>query len=502
MDRDEALRLLRGGEEEVREWNRRRAAVEEIPHLVGAILHSANLIEANFSESDLSGAHLSSANLSRADLSGANLRGAHLIEADLSRADLSGADLSGANLRGAHLSGANLSRAKLIESDFIGTYLIEANLSGANLSRANLSLARLIRCKLDDAIFDEANMTECHVLETIGRPKPPRLLRFQDRSPLTDEDAWNFFNPPAIVEIYLTEVLTDEELGAFRFHLGDIRRQGVGIGVHLTGEHEESGGTALRFQAPTYAEIYDVLPVLLKPFRMSRAIDWPKTYEDLPEHERGAVLTALAKVEVKDPTGRWLFAERLAQAFGCFPVAQIKYIRDNRRLDVRGVRIEVAINQAIYEKLAEPPRRSQLVTKQQIINLLAGESPRIALEDHSMDSEVTIGGNVIGSAVGSGSTVNARDITAFINTVDQTTDLKPELKRVLVEARKALESSSLAGADKDDAADDLGKLTDEIQRPEPQPGRIKRLFDGIKQLAPDVASILSSAAKIGELIKG
>ena len=73
---------------------------------------------------------------------------------------------------------------------------------------------------------------------------------------------------------------------------------------------------------------------------------------------------------------------------------------------------------------------------------------------------------------------------------------------MLVEARKALESGNLTGADKDDAADDLGKLTDEIKRPEPQPGRIKRLFESIKQLAPDVASILSSAAKIGELIKG
>lgn len=55
-----------------------------------------------------------------------------------------------------------------------------------------------------------------------------------------------------------------------------------------------------------------------------------------------------------------------------------------------------------------------------------------------------------------------------------------------------------------DAANDLGKLTEEIAKPEPQPqpGLVKRLFDGIKQLAPDVASILSSAAKIGELIKG
>jgi hypothetical protein len=86
--------------------------------------------------------------------------------------------------------------------------------------------------------------------------------------------------------------------------------------------------------------------------------------------------------------------------------------------------------------------------------------------------------------------------------VDQADGLDPELKRVLVEARQQLESGDLTGADKDDAADDLGKLTEEVTKPEPQPSRIKRLFDGIKQLAPDAASILSSAAKIGELIKG
>jgi hypothetical protein len=110
--------------------------------------------------------------------------------------------------------------------------------------------------------------------------------------------------------------------------------------------------------------------------------------------------------------------------------------------------------------------------------------------------------DVVGSNVGDNNTLQARDINAFINAVDQADGLDPEVRRVLVTARKALESGDLTGTDKDDAADDLGKLTDEITKPEPQPGRVKRLFDGIKQLAPDVASILSSAAKIGELIKG
>ena len=50
------------------------------------------------------------------------------------------------------------------------------------------------------------------------------------------------------------------------------------------------------------------------------------------------------------------------------------------------------------------------------------------------------------------------------------------------------------GSDKYHAVNDLGMLVDETKKPEPQPCRIKRLFGSIKQLAPEVASILSSAA--------
>ena len=335
----------------------------------------------------------------------------------------------------------------------------------------------------------------------MGRPRPPNLLLVKGHPSLTGEDARDFFNPPATVEVYLTEVLTDEDLGAYRFHLADMRRQDVGSGVHLTSEREEGGGTVLRFQAPTYAEIYDVLPILLKPFRMSRTVDWAKTYEALPEQDRGAILTTLAKFEAEDPEGRWPFAARMAEVFGKFPGAKIKSLRDGRN---RGVRIEIATNKTMYRELTEQGQMSRLkgVTKQQIIYLPATGQARIALEDHSMKNETNAQGNIVGSAIGSGNTVNARDINAFINSVGQAEGLDPELKRVLVEARQALESGPLTGTDKDDAADDLGKLAEEVTKPEPQHGRVKRLFDGLVKLAPDVASILSAAARIGELIKG
>ena len=81
MDRDEALRLLKGGKEGVREWNHRRWAGEAISDLIGADLHRSNLSDSNLrgailSDSNLRGANLSDANLSGANLTDSNLRGA------------------------------------------------------------------------------------------------------------------------------------------------------------------------------------------------------------------------------------------------------------------------------------------------------------------------------------------------------------------------------------------------------------------------------------------
>ncbi len=88
MDRDEALKLLKGGEEGIREWNHRRWAGGAIPDLTHANLSEANLAHANLSGADLSGADLSSA-----DLRDANLRIAFLSDANLSLADLRNANL-------------------------------------------------------------------------------------------------------------------------------------------------------------------------------------------------------------------------------------------------------------------------------------------------------------------------------------------------------------------------------------------------------------------------
>jgi hypothetical protein len=165
MDRDEAIKLLKGGQQGIAEWNRRRKAGEGIPDLRNADLSEADLggadlSRANLYEAKLSEAYLSGANLSGADLSEANLRGANLSGADLRGADLSEANLRGVNLGGADLSEADLSGANLRAASFTKTNLSKANLSEANLSGANLGKAILVDADLAWAILIAARLLE------------------------------------------------------------------------------------------------------------------------------------------------------------------------------------------------------------------------------------------------------------------------------------------------------------------------------------------------------
>jgi hypothetical protein len=83
MERDEALKLLKGGVEGVREWNQRRERNEEIPDLSRADLGGAYLISADLRGADLGGAYLSRAHLGDADLSQAACWGTSFGDVDL-----------------------------------------------------------------------------------------------------------------------------------------------------------------------------------------------------------------------------------------------------------------------------------------------------------------------------------------------------------------------------------------------------------------------------------
>jgi hypothetical protein len=164
MDRDEALRLLRGGRDGVEEWNRRREEGEETPDLIHANLIRADLSNADLRGADLRGANLWGANLWGAILIHANL-GADLTDYNLTRANLSNANLSDANLTGAILIHANLSGANLSGAIFWG-----ADLSGVNLSGADL---RDARCRL--TVFADVDLSVAKGLDSVRHDGPSRL---------------------------------------------------------------------------------------------------------------------------------------------------------------------------------------------------------------------------------------------------------------------------------------------------------------------------------------
>jgi hypothetical protein len=116
MDRDEALKLLKGGPNGVKEWNRRRESGEKIPDLSKAIFTGANLTRADLTDADLCGAYLT-----LADLALANLTGANLGEGNLGRANLYRTHLDGANLRGASCFRTVFADVDLSEAEGLAT---------------------------------------------------------------------------------------------------------------------------------------------------------------------------------------------------------------------------------------------------------------------------------------------------------------------------------------------------------------------------------------------
>ena len=176
MDRDEALKLLRGGPEGIAEWNRLRVAGEDISDQSGVSLFNANLSSADLSHANLSGTRLSLADLRHARLCNANLEYANFGSADLGSADLSHANLRHANLcdtnlRNANLSDADISTAilwhvKLSNAKLCGADLSHADIRYANLSDANLKMAILTNALLRDTNLSGADFTKTTVGST------------------------------------------------------------------------------------------------------------------------------------------------------------------------------------------------------------------------------------------------------------------------------------------------------------------------------------------------
>lgn len=454
MDRDEALRLLRGGEDGIREWNKRREQGERIPAL-------------------------SRANLSEAELYGANLCGAKLGKADLFRADLRDADLTGANLKNADLLGASLSGANLSDADLQGANLWYADLHGtvltqANLANANLTLCRFIKCDLSEATVENAIVQEIQIEQLSGLPNPPTVLRPDlegKRAAITGEEAASFFLTPEVVKVVLDRPLRPESLGGYYSYIAECEaRSHWPEGVAYLGGHVEGGQTVLSFQAPKASNVVGSLSILLSPFRQAGAVDFQKMLTVFSEEQAEPVVEAV----LARPEFRSLIAERLQQFEG-FADAKPSEIRTGG---------------GIFKLEMDP----KVVAELQPGAILAPQLTVIEEGGH-MSTQNIYGGRFQGCSFG-----DHNSLTNYFGAVEEATIPEDDIKEKLKEARQAIEALGISDDDKEDLVEQLTKLTAALEETERDPSRVKRFWDRIQDVAPTVANILSSAASLSTML--
>ncbi len=109
---------------------------------------------------------------------------------------------------------------------------------------------------------------------------------------------------------------------------------------------------------------------------------------------------------------------------------------------------------------------------------------------------ISIGGDVIGSAVGTHSSLKVRDIITKIQKSAMDTDLKEKFAA----AAEELLNLKINEADKSDAADDLIKLQVELEKPTKDEGRIQKIWNRIEDMVPTIASILASTATLAKVV--
>jgi hypothetical protein len=115
-----------------------------------------------------------------------------------------------------------------------------------------------------------------------------------------------------------------------------------------------------------------------------------------------------------------------------------------------------------------------------------------------------ISGSVVGSAVGRGARVTAGQIIANVTQAAEQSsdaDLAAEVKQAL----EAISKAKLPEADQAEAADTVGKIQEEMTRPEAdpaRPGRIRRWLTALADLCQPAADAIRAAKAVIAAITG
>jgi len=322
MDRDEALNLLKGGRDSIKEWNRRREFGEVIPDLSGAGLKDA----------DLGGV-----NLDDVILVGSDLRGANLSYADLRRANLSECDVRGADFIGVTLDGSNFSGVICGWTVFAGVTL--SDVKGLDsVSHDGPSTLGI------DTLFNSKGQIPDEFLRGCGVPDPVIVNRFALIGAMQPIQFYScFISYSSIDREFADRLYADLQAKAVRCWL-DHERLKIGDRIR------DSIDSAIRF--------HDKLMVILT--EHSIASTWVEgEVEAALERERSEKRTVLFPIKLDD-------------SVDMTPIAWASHIRQTRHIgDFRGWEKHGAYQKAFVRLLkdlkaeesvgpvAPPPRASR-----------------------------------------------------------------------------------------------------------------------------------------------
>lgn len=127
----------------------------------------------------------------------------------------------------------------------------------------------------------------------------------------------------------------------------------------------------------------------------------------------------------------------------------------------------------------------------------AHSQDRILIEELHV-SVNNVGGDNFGS-VGDGNHVFIQDVKVLKSGIDASQHLGAETKELLKLAIDAIEDAKVDDKDKQDAKEDLQKLSDELQG-EKKPGRISRLITRLGEIVPPAAAILKGGQEIAGIL--
>jgi hypothetical protein len=109
-----------------------------------------------------------------------------------------------------------------------------------------------------------------------------------------------------------------------------------------------------------------------------------------------------------------------------------------------------------------------------------------------------IHGDVSNSTIGGGA-INARDISSF---KQQIASIKDEATRnALIDARERIETADVSLGDRTDAADTLGQVAAEIQKPEPDRSKLSKWLGWLNNTVPAAVTALTTIKAVAEVVK-